>query len=806
MDKIKNKISQQKVETQKVPIFDRSLKTPSQGMRALWLPLCLSLLSVGSATLCSAQPLPRSLAFLDACGGGDDTTSNTGPVRMARFSYLKGDVTWRLSADADWTPASNNMPLRQGAQLWVADNSNAEIQFDDGSRMRLDSNTLVTLQTLYSDTDGEFTEVTLNDGQVYLRLNNKYSLYQVNTPEASVKAAGPGRLRVGSGEGAQFAVRSGAATVEGKGGSVTLNGGDYLDVEDNNSSYQALPLPASDRWDSWNDNRDRELDGIRNGRQHHVPANIGLVADDLELYGSWHDDARYGWVWAPRVTEADWRPYSSGHWTWVEPFGWTWVANESWGWAPYHYGTWVHQPYGWGWVPGPTTQYWSPAVVSFYQSDSRVAWCPLAPAEVRYPSALSIGFRSGNWSLFFSIGSAAVYYPNQNHICEARPWSTGYVNHVTYVNNVTNVTNVTNVYNNTNIRNISVNRNTYITNNNFVPANAQAQGASVASTQNFGGRGAYAPVTRADYGVFTSGRAVAAPANGQAAIAGPQAVQVTRAALSPTRSFQPTTSVPHQYTTRAIYRAPLPANVPAQASTVQTGQRFENTRAAIAPVRNGNGTAPGTTVVTPTRPGRVTTPNPTPGTPGRPTNPANPNSGNNTVAPGTTRPSSGSTALQQYLRDRDKAKAGNSGANSTSTTNPNAGARPNGTTNPNRDNTNAEGGRPRPGSNAPANPATTGNTPPRTPRDTTTLPPRTSEPPRNTTPVPPRTTAPVAPRTAEPAPQRRAIPTDSYRPLHSGGGSTGSTAPPSRPVREAAPRTTPPPANSDKKAGDKSKG
>ena len=98
---------------------------------------------------------------------------NTGPVRMARFSYLSGNVTWRNGSASDWSAAVRNLPLRQGVQIWTSDNSRAEVQFDDGSRVRLDQNTLITLQTLYSDPQGEFTEITLNDGEVALRLNNQ---------------------------------------------------------------------------------------------------------------------------------------------------------------------------------------------------------------------------------------------------------------------------------------------------------------------------------------------------------------------------------------------------------------------------------------------------------------------------------------------------------------------------------------------------------------------------------------------------------------------------------------------------------
>src|SRR5690349_16270081 len=69
----------------------------------------------------------------------DAETANAGPVRIARISYLKGSVSWRPDGDQSWADASMNLPLRQGAQVWVNQNSRAEIQFDDGSYMRVGS-------------------------------------------------------------------------------------------------------------------------------------------------------------------------------------------------------------------------------------------------------------------------------------------------------------------------------------------------------------------------------------------------------------------------------------------------------------------------------------------------------------------------------------------------------------------------------------------------------------------------------------------------------------------------------------------
>src|SRR5689334_23675614 len=67
---------------------------------------------------------------------------------------------------------------------------------------------------------------------------------------------------------------------------------------------------------------------------------INATADfnaPLQPYGTWVDFRSYGRCWHPTQIEADWRPYTVGHWEWTDA-GWYWVSDEPWAWACYHYG------------------------------------------------------------------------------------------------------------------------------------------------------------------------------------------------------------------------------------------------------------------------------------------------------------------------------------------------------------------------------------------------------------------------------------------------------------------------------------
>ena len=510
-----------------------------------------NILSVSLMALLTGISVPRAIAqgeddaYTSRVRGevsGQEQTREDGPVRLARFRYLRGGVSYRANAEDVWTDASVNTPLREGAQISVTDDdSRAELQFDDGSILRLGRGALVTLTHLFSDTEGAFTQVKLQDGVASLRLKHDRSVYQVDTPYLTVKAAGPANFRVNVSEDVEVAVHSGKALVESSQGEQNLIKGDFVRLSDPEDELAIRDLPRADAWDRWDVERDRLLvDGERVARRN-LPSNIAIVSQELDEYGDWRNDTDYGSVWVPRVSSSDWRPYNDGHWTWVNPFGWTWVSNEAWGWAPYHYGTWVHRGFGWAWVPGPVTQCWSPGVVHFSEYSGGVAWVPLAPSEIRYPTRIGIGSRFSNWSLYFSIGEAGVYYYDRDCF-RPRAWNSTYINRSTVIKNTTIVNN--NYYGGGRQREGNVfgyNHNTTIPSPRYVPINARlASGASQAGTGEFG-RGGYRRIERNSGGLFGEGRGVGAPRIGDMPASGPSALRPTMDRLpSASRNNVPT--------------------------------------------------------------------------------------------------------------------------------------------------------------------------------------------------------------------------------------------------------------------------
>ncbi len=523
--------------------------------------LLSTVLAAGSALTILARAdedsynAPDSLPASEMSQPADTANESTGPVRLARFTYTSGDVSWRADSSLSWAIASVNLPIRQGAQIYVPRGSRAELQFDDGSMLRMAEGAVVTLQTLYSDADGEYTQLKQTDGQISMKILHNVSVYQIDTPFLSAKASGPTSLRIGVGDRELIEVPSGKATIEGRQGKVTLSAGDALNLRDEESAFDAIPLGNPDSFDRWTIDRDREIGANSADANRYLPSEVAQAAPEIDRYGTWNDVPEYGHVWCPRVA-SDWRPYHYGHWVMCAPFGWTWVSDEPWGWAPYHYGTWCQTSFGWGWCPGPARQCWSPAVVSFCEFGGNLCWVPLHPREVRY-SSLNLGFHSENWNLFFSIGQAGVFYPNSHGYFEPRRWNSHFVNHTT-INN-------TFVFN----RGADLrqplgydprNRNTMLT-SSFVPRNAQmGKGATMTSVNDFGNRGQFKNVGREDRTIFAQGRTVGSPLPGQMPSAGP-IVRVTPQAIIGDRVAPAHAQAPATLVARQVYQSRPPVSV-----------------------------------------------------------------------------------------------------------------------------------------------------------------------------------------------------------------------------------------------------
>lgn len=271
--------------------------------------------ALAAAGLCLAHPV---LAQDDGYHVGENHSapparSTVSPThRVARIEYLSGNVTWRPNEGARWTRAETNRGLNESAQLWVEDGGRAEVRFDDGSILRLGSNSVITLQTVFVDAQGEYTQIKMNSGIATLEPREERSVFEVNTPFLAVKTIGPSRIRIGVGDDVEVAVSRGRANLEGPQGKATLSAGDFVSLLNDDSAYAVKALPAPDSWERWNEDRDRKIAAQTYSDHHSSPPSRSVLQIFLSLgfpihggdrrdgfhyygHGEYHGEYRHRW-------------------------------------------------------------------------------------------------------------------------------------------------------------------------------------------------------------------------------------------------------------------------------------------------------------------------------------------------------------------------------------------------------------------------------------------------------------------------------------------------------------------------------
>ncbi len=290
----------------------------------------------------------------------------TGPT-PPRVALVDGVVTfWRPGAE-DWTPAKANTALAEGDELYVSDRGNVELQIGSRAFVRAGADTQIGLEAL--DADTMQYKVTGGHAAFDFRRLPDRQVVEIDTPRAAFTVDRPGYYRVDVEEQRTTfsARRGGSARVVAENGEQLEVGGDQqLVLADDNPTFGVMPVAALDDWDRWNEERTASFAETPQSARYVSQQVAGI--DDLDRYGDWQEEPRYGRVWRPRDVGADWSPYSTGRWQYDPYYEWTWVDDAPWGWAPYHYGRWVYANSYWGWAPGPVVVQpaYAPALVGFF--------------------------------------------------------------------------------------------------------------------------------------------------------------------------------------------------------------------------------------------------------------------------------------------------------------------------------------------------------------------------------------------------------------------------------------------------------
>jgi hypothetical protein len=300
--------------------------------------------------------------------------------RIARLSYIEGNVSFQHESDVDWSAASINLPLEPGDRIYTGPEGRAEIEFDDRSVCRLDRNTDIEFLSLKEN----LVQIRILLGVSTLTVSSGLE-FEINTPAAAFNTVEPGVYRFS-------VVESGDTDAIARKGELEAANSSFSRRVDTGEILRATPgdyrrpeiseYNGRDEWDQWNDRRNADMKSYASGG--YLPDNVYMGASELNRYGRWVDVDSYGMAWEPYSVDEDWSPYSVGRWCYRPLWGWTWISYEPWGWLPYHYGRWYYSPHHrWCWLPGPSFafNFWSPGLVTFYSGPGWVSWIPLGPGD-----------------------------------------------------------------------------------------------------------------------------------------------------------------------------------------------------------------------------------------------------------------------------------------------------------------------------------------------------------------------------------------------------------------------------------------
>jgi len=346
--------------------------------KASVLPVNLALLTVAACALLALPALADSQA------------------RIVRLSDVQGSVQIDKNTGLGFESAFLNLPITQGTQLKTLDRGRAEIEFEDGSTMRLTPNSTVLFSTLgLSESGKRISVVNLVDGMAYINwLGKSGDEFTVNVSHEKLSLDRAAHFRVDtSADAVRLAVFKGDVDVASPAGNVTVskNKTANFDATDDKSTLankvEEAPL---DSWDKESISYHEQY-----ARNNDTSSPYGYGLSDLNYYGSYTNVPGYGMMWQPFFTGVGWDPFMDGAWGWYPGFGYMFASAYPWGWLPYRYGNWNFIPgRGWMWQPGGWNTW---LTMPHYAGRMPVNFHPLVVPSVGTVKAVAVG-RAGSVS------------------------------------------------------------------------------------------------------------------------------------------------------------------------------------------------------------------------------------------------------------------------------------------------------------------------------------------------------------------------------------------------------------------------
>ncbi len=300
-------------------------------------------------------------------------------ARVVRLSDVQGSVQINKNSGTGFENAFLNLPVIQGVELRTGADGRAEVEFEDGSTLRIAPNTELEFSTLSLTDAGERVSVlNLVEGMAYVNwLGKTGDVFTLNFSSEKVTLDRAAHFRVDTSvQAARLAVFKGDVEVEGPSGKILVAKNRTANFDPSaDDKYTLADNIAEAALDSWDREAIAYHDQYARTKSLDNSSPYGYGLSDLNYYGGYYNVPGYGMLWQPYFTGVGWDPFMDGAWGWYPGMGYMFASAYPWGWLPYRYGNWMFVPgFGWMWQPGGWNM-WSP--IPLYASTPLVRVHPL---------------------------------------------------------------------------------------------------------------------------------------------------------------------------------------------------------------------------------------------------------------------------------------------------------------------------------------------------------------------------------------------------------------------------------------------
>jgi hypothetical protein len=296
----------------------------------------------------------------------DTYASESGSI-YGHISYAEGNPKV-IRADKTQEDAIVNLPVAPGDEIITGDKSKCELQFDNGTVMRLGEESRLKVTTVLAQaltSKWKITTLELIEGKLY-SINQSYNRerFQIMTPNTAILLKNNSISTIDLREGkthifcdrGKFRIMYGGEVKSLK--TETVRKGDGFMVTTDHKLVKETKRDID--FLSWNQYIDRNFDKLHLGiskvpkKIYRYPKGVVHWAEKWSsLFGEWVYDDLFGYVWKPADEYFAYsaRPFFHAKFTWINNELFL-VPSQPWGWIPAHMGTWVWMKWGWTWVPG----------------------------------------------------------------------------------------------------------------------------------------------------------------------------------------------------------------------------------------------------------------------------------------------------------------------------------------------------------------------------------------------------------------------------------------------------------------------